>query len=169
VSWSDPNTVLNPSTGATITTAWGDMINGNLGFLYQPPRCELARISTAQTIATSDNIDFDAEYLDTSSMWTVGTPDRITPTVAGRYLVNIWIRTNAVADTTVRTLRIQKNGSTVTDDRRPQESGVATRLRVVDEFYMNGTTDYISFLVEEASASSVTIIAAARCRWVAPS
>lgn len=168
MAWSDPNSVLNPSTGAVISAAWGDMLNGNLLFLYQPPRCNLSRVSTAQTISSNDFIDFDVENLDTDSMWTAGTPDRITPPTAGRYQITTWVQFNSVADTTNRKIGIYRNGSLMLDEVRLNISGVALRMQLTAEAYMDGD-DYFQIYVEESSASSVNIIGATWCRWVAPS
>lgn len=173
MAWSDPNSTLNPSTGAVISTAWGDMLNGNLLFLYQPPRCDLRR-NANQSITTSGNISWDTEDLDTDSMWASSpNADRITPQTAGRYYVSVNIGFANAGDTTARTLNVQKNGSNLTGDngeRRLAENGATTRLNWSGEVYCNGSTDYITAFVQEAYAGgSVNATARITVRWVAPS
>ena len=172
MSWSDPNSVLNPSTGAVISTAWGDMLNGNLLFLYQPPRCELARVAN-QSITTNGNISWDTEVLDTDTMWASSpNADRITPQTAGRYLVIVNVGFANMTDTTIRSIQIQKNGSNVANDlgdRRNAENGATTRLNSSVEVYCNGSTDYITVFATESASGSVNLTGRVSCRWVAPS
>lgn len=149
------------------------MINGNLGFLYNPPRCDLRR-NANQSITTSGNVLWDTEDLDTDGMWASSpNADRIIPQTAGRYDVSVNIGFANVSDSTVRALQVQKNGSNLTGDlgdRRLAENGATTRLNWSGEVYCNGSTDYITVLLSESYVSgSVNATGRISVRWVAPS
>lgn len=161
MSWSDPDTTLNPSTGATISTAWGDMINGNLGFLYGKPRCWLSR-AAAQTITGSGAISWDTETTDTDSMWASSpNPTRITPQTSGLFLVigNVdWVDDS---DTSRRVLEVHQNGSaTGWYSSYAALSGNTTGQQVFGIVSCNGSTDYIELNATEGSATTVNIATA---------
>jgi hypothetical protein len=61
------------------------------------------------TNAVEAAVTFDAVSYDTSTMWAVGSPTRLTATIAGKYLINALIKWTTGLSGTVHS-RIYKNG-----------------------------------------------------------
>lgn len=76
----DPNSVQNPTAGATIQAAWGDQVRNDLMALIGKPRVRVYR-TTNQAISDSSrtNVGFDDENVDSHGMHSnVTNNDRLT-------------------------------------------------------------------------------------------
>lgn len=86
----------------------------DLNFLVNPPRAKVYQTAAGTACAdnTSTALVFDAVEYDTDSMWSAGTPTRLTAKTAGLYHCELWVRfPTAVYTTMILTPRI--NGASL--------------------------------------------------------
>jgi len=110
--------------------------------------------------STFTAVTFDTEEADVWGMHsTVSNTSRVTPTVAGTYLVEFDSRFSSIASGTYVLCFVAKNG--VTTARRAGRTGfIAGALTLLDfctgptTFDLNGTTDYIEVLVWQNSGAA---------------
>ena len=91
MTYTDANTIHDPTTGQVIPAAWGDQIRANQEFFVDPPACSIYS-ATAQTVANGAATGVDlvaaSENFDNDSMHsTSSATERITCQTAGRYLL----------------------------------------------------------------------------------
>ncbi len=121
MAWVDPNTVSNPTTGAIITAAWGDIIRDDLEYLARnSPHCEAYR-SSSQSIPhnTATNITFPSETYDVGGIHSTSVnTDRLTVPSGedGKYDISAGAQF-AAAGGGYRQIRITKNGADLIPDR----------------------------------------------------
>lgn len=76
------------SSGQSIASSWGNLVDSNLDFLASPPRATVRRNSVQSITNGAWNlITFNVEDVDTDGMFATGAGDRFTCVTAGRYLV----------------------------------------------------------------------------------
>lgn len=117
--------------------------------------------STTQSIADDSwvKIEFDTEGFDTNEDYDNATNYRFTPTVAGKYLFTMSVRTAAaVGDGKYLAVAIYKNGSE--HKISYQFDGHASAISsssVTDVIDANGSSDYFEFYVRQNSGGSINI------------
>ena len=141
---------LPDATGTVLTTATaGVPVNGPAFSAYS---------SAGQTINAGviAKITINIEEFDTNNCFDSTANYRFTPTVAGYYQTNANIRTNPLSGTTILLAAIYKNGSVYKANTTPTNGVNGTETIVSCIVYLNGTTDYIEFYVQNGSSSSTT-------------
>lgn len=92
MTWSDPDTTHNPTTGAVIPTSWGDMVNQNLLHLYSllvgnRPYCIATRAPATAIAAGYSDLVLTGVVADSMGGWNAANPTRIRLTEPGWYTV----------------------------------------------------------------------------------
>ena len=92
MTWIDPTTIHNPTTGTIAPASWGDTINDDINYLSRDrPACKVYH-SVDQVPSNVNNwspIAFDAEYFDNVGMHsTTSNNTRITVPTTGLYFVS---------------------------------------------------------------------------------
>lgn len=119
MAYANPSATHNPTTGVAIPASWGDAVDDQIAWLAgdsgssNPKPMVLVRSSSGSqsipnSVVTALN-RFDNEQVDTASMWSFGSPSRITIPVLGRYLFGASC-TFASNATGMRELSIRLNG-----------------------------------------------------------
>lgn len=125
----DPNTVHNPSTGAVIPSAWGDVVRDDLEALIDPPACA-AFAAAAQSVPNNTDTVLNAgsEDYDNDGMHsTAVNTSRITVQKAGRYRFEARIQFAAGAgNRRLTTFRINGASSVNGDQRSGVGGGFST-------------------------------------------
>ncbi len=129
-------------------------------FAFTAKSCR-ATSAAATSIAngTWTGLTFTSESFDTDNWHSTSTnTDRITPTLAGIYRVEIQVAF-APSATGMRGVRIFKNGSTKIGGVQLPASpaGVMTLLYAATTMNMNGTTDYFSTEVRQTSGGNLAL------------
>ena len=129
-------------------------------FAFTAKSCR-ATSAAATSIATATwtPLTFTSESFDTDNWHSTSTnTDRITPTLAGIYRVEIQVGF-APSATGMRGVRITKNGSTNIGGVQQSASpaGVMTLLYAATTMNMNGSTDYFSTEVRQTSGGNLAL------------
>lgn len=82
---------------------------------------------------------------------------RLTPTVAGRYRMNVSINWTGLAANDALDIAIRKNGSTVSSVRKIAVSTSFASFEIADTQEANGTTDYFEVFVRNLASSTSDI------------
>jgi hypothetical protein len=118
VPYVDPNTVSNPTTGAVITAAWGDVIRDDLEYLIDPPACSVSH-SASVTKGTGTSLSAlaaDTEAYDNATMHSTSVSNsQILIPYDGRYQVGVVLSWDANASGN-RATAFQVNGGGGSDD-----------------------------------------------------
>ena len=145
-TWTNPVNVVG---GQPIqSAAHNAQVLDNLRFLGSAKYATVGRLSD-QTVATSTWTDISWQFAaaETSEMWAASpNPTRITPTVAGLYLVVYRAIFAADAGATgIRAARVRLNGSTVVGSTKAAAIDQGHPVNIVTVCYCNGSTDYLTF------------------------
>lgn len=97
----------------------------------------------SMTGGTGIKLQCSTEDWDTNNNYDNATNYRFTPTVAGYYLVQSYVRFSDYTSTQATIAYIYKNGTTYNYDYRVVPSGFTNSAQITDLIYMNGTTDYL--------------------------
>jgi len=126
-AYTEPNTVLNPSTGNVLTAAWCDVIRDDLDAIYNPPIGHVYKSAVQSIGDASDTVfTFDSEYEDTDTLHsTVTNTGRFTATKAGWYEVRFNVSW-ASNSTGRRRVGLRKNGSALIYVSQNADSGGTT-------------------------------------------
>lgn len=162
VTWADPNSVQNPTSGVTILSAWGDQVRNDLLVLAAPPAAR-ARRSTNQTIPDTTDTEIAADDLDydTHSIHSVvsGASRFTIPTGWG----GVWefkMNTNWESNVTgERRCHIWVNGSPLAianDISAPSTSGGLCAQNISTEWDAV-VGDYFEFLVWQDTGSALNL------------
>ena len=160
-------TIQEPATASnftqTLPAATGTvMVSGN-----QPAFS--AYRSSAQTIATntSTKVQFNSETFDTANCFDSTTNYRFTPTVAGYYYISACCTISfTTGGSPYVSGYIYKNGSAYARNANSQPSNNNYLSGSVNALvYMNGTTDYVEFYLEQASTGNASVITGADWTW----
>ena len=139
-------TITLGASGETITTASGAKFSGITGQNY--PAFEVYLSSNQSfTSNTVTKVQFDTEVLDTDSCYDNSTNYRFTPTVAGKYLINLALGCNggAASRLTSSYAMIYKNGTLNNQSHfNISNTSIFYNTPVVSAIIdMNGSTDYV--------------------------
>lgn len=115
MSYTDPDSVHVPTTGAVAPAAWGTVVRDDLEFLIDPPSCSVFNSGTQSvpsqtspfTILNADSENFDNDGMHS----TVSNTSRLTVQTAGRYWVQTVVSFDADATGGLRGCRFVVNGS----------------------------------------------------------
>jgi hypothetical protein len=105
------------------------------------PTCVLSNAAVSLVAGTPLQIPFTVEVTDPLG-WhsTTSNTSRITPNIAGTYLVTMQI--NDVSGTTRALISVYKNGSTIAIPIQTDTTGIVDDFGAVGFITANGTTDY---------------------------
>lgn len=173
MGYTDPNGVSNPTTGATITAAWGDIARDQIVWLAgdaassnPKPICIVySFLGSSQSIANSTLTaltGLNAEQVDTANMWALSpNPSRITIPVTGRYSFGAACVFAANA-TGVRELRVRLNGgggapANVARTTTPAASGADIAMNV-SGFATLQAGDYLEPVVFQSSGGALNVL-----------
>lgn len=86
-SWVDPQTAHNPAAGVSIPYSWGDQVRDDLVFSRTGPGAKVKMTSTQTGVAASTftAVTWHSSTRDTDTMWSGGSPTRITSKFSGWY------------------------------------------------------------------------------------
>lgn len=100
----------------------------------------------AITVASTDTLVSFVDNFDPNNWWDA-TTKRFTPTVAGYYSVSFNVLWSALNTTSQSNVQIRKNGTSETIQQRTPDANNPYFFAVSKIIYMNGTTDYLDFVV----------------------
>ena len=151
MAWTTPSTYV---AGAILTAAsLNTNVRDNTGFLFKPPMCVVSRASQVFANATSANVEFTTETVDTDSMHVTtpaATATRITIVTAGVYIFTaggVWATTAGR-----KVMQILKNGVAVS------VSDIDTGAGQVLSFTGSAVaTDYFQVLGYQASGGGIAM------------
>lgn len=154
------------TTGTTISkSTFGDPVLAALNFLANRPHVSVRR-DAAQTTpsGTEASVSWDVEEEDTDSMWTSGTPTRITFNTAGVYVVTYTLGITSHA-TGFRLLSLLLNGSAAIGvETRPAVNGDNTFISLSRQ-YKFAATNYIEGRFNQNSGTTIGVTAGGGHKW----
>jgi hypothetical protein len=118
VPYVDPNTVHDPSTGAVIPAAWGDVVRSDLEYLVDPPACSVyhSLSVTKGTGTTLSALAANSENYDNAAMHSTSvSSSQILVPYDGRYQAGVVLSWDANASGN-RATAFQVNGGGGSDD-----------------------------------------------------
>jgi hypothetical protein len=117
VPYTPPSTV----TGSDVLTAalWNTQVKDNLNELRNPPVARVT-ISSALTSYTGADISWAAAPLNVGSMWSAGSPTRITAPQTGLYLFSFTCNFSTGTGANVCFLEVNKNGNLAASTLAPR-------------------------------------------------
>lgn len=143
---------------------WGNKINAAMLLIdaFCPKVAFGAYLNSAsQTLTNSTwtKITLNAEEYDVGSYFDSTTNYRFTPLVAGYYQINGRVEMDSLPAAGGVTLAIYKNGSIHKRGNRLTNSSGANPLDPVVHsiVYLNGSTDYVEFYINQVSGGSLNI------------
>lgn len=157
------NAVPDKASGDVFTEAmWDDSIKTNINNLRVPPIARVRRSTDQNVNNTTDTVlqwtDMD---VDTDSMWSAGSNDRLTIQTAGIYVIAVNV-TFLASTTGERIVWIQKNGSGTTryaSDRRPAHTTALAETSVsISTVLSLSATDYIQVGVYQSAGTSTATV-----------
>lgn len=160
-TYSDLNSVQNPSVGATILAAWGDQARDSIHSLAAPPTVHVAQVGTASIADTSDTVvAWDYERWDTHGMHdNASNNTRLTVPSgwAGHYQIGVGIRfqTNNVGR---RRTALRVNGAAAvasTEDQAGWTGECALQYEATVDLAVG---DYIELIVEQESGGYLDLV-----------
>ncbi len=153
--WTEPSHVT-PNTEIESDVHNAEVID-NLKHLHEAKVGRFGRVSELEVPdGTFVSFGWDFAVFESVEMWAVTPyPERITPPLAGFWMVNV--RVQWPPGTGTRAVRLQKNGVTLInqDTRSALANTSNTSFSAVVE--MDGLGDYFNFHVWQASGGTVTI------------
>lgn len=165
--------VLNTTTNATTTQTGALIVGGGIGVgkdvyiggtLNAPGtyHTEVSRSSDISVSTSSDVvIQFNKTNSDPQSWYNSGTY-KITPTVAGYYLVQMQVSWDGGTGGGQQNIQIRKNGTTFSISIRDlYTGGIAISQQVFGVVQLNGSTDYIDATVYTNSSTGQNLKGAA--------
>lgn len=123
-----------------------------------PARCMVSRITDWSTNTTLSNVTWETEVLDTDTMFTAGTPTRITITTAGLYLVTGKITWSSGTAGSYRHVGFYVNGDTaliVAALTVPAASAGVTQSSL-SGLYIFSVADYIQMKTQSGETENAT-------------
>ena len=131
----------------------------NINNLRVPPTAVAVRTTASAAYTLSTDVTFESATAsgghDTDSMWTAGSPTRLTVTTPGVYLVTFSGYVTMATTGGVQTIVILKNGSTVCETYLPN-SGTG-HLWAVAHVLSLANTDYITVRHTNGGSGAATI------------
>ena len=170
MSFVDPNTVQNPTTGIVAPFGWGDSINAAFNWLRNPKvGCYVTSV-TATAIGTDTALPWGTETFDVGACHdTVTNTSRITvPTSwGGLWFVGADVAFDANAGT-IEQVWIVRNGTTkITGDTGRPNSTAHVQAVSVEEIYVMAAGDYFEVWVTGADARSTAVTSRFYAWWAA--
>jgi hypothetical protein len=128
------------------------------------PLCILENGSMAIPSGVATSVTFSTEVLDPLNWHSTSTnTSRVTPTIAGYYLVNLQMNDITGAGQTRALLRCNKNAADVATVRIQMDTpGDDDDFNITGFVYCNGTTDYLEMNVLQTNGTSTTRTITAR-------
>jgi len=146
---------LVPTNTASNFTATMPARTGNVA-VDGPAFSAYTTANTGYTSGVATKVAFNTEVFDTNNNFDSTTNYRFTPTVAGYYQLNSGVYVYSSSATSIRYLRLFKNGATyqagVSLTTSPPLDTVLTYSGLV---YFNGSTDYAEIYVFDNGTSPV--------------
>lgn len=165
----DPQTIHNPSTGASAPAAWGDAVRDALESLARFPAVRVKRTSD-QSIndATSTVVSWQAtDHEVGGNLWDIGTPSHLVAPFAGIYLVTFMARWASTSPNTgPRSAFLKKNGSTFHDyDDRVASGGTNLSSNRLSTELALSAADYVEIEVYQGNGAPLSVGAFATMSW----
>lgn len=157
-SWTTPTTW---TAGATLTAAQlNTQLRDNSTFIATAKAVALGRTSVQSVGSASwTSVSWQSAEFETVEAWSSGAnPDRLTPQVAGYYVVTFktwWAGTSA---TGIRAARILLNGTTTMHSDKRAGMGYTMPCYTHGLVHLNGTTDYLTCQAYQDSGGSMDLI-----------
>ena len=133
------------STGDVLTATAQNNLLTTLNSHTVPPMASVYRSAALSHTLTGNYqaISFDTEHFtNTDSMWAIGSPTRITLTTIGIYLVT-GVVTFGPSATGLRSIRINKNGSSAAYGNLVPGNAAINYLNVCGVIEATAVTDYV--------------------------
>lgn len=173
------NTIVNGDINSSAAIAYsklnlsnsivaGDLTSKAVTYAKQGivPSCKASKSTTTSiSHATMTSISLNAEDWDTG-VATGGTEfhstssntSRITPSVAGVYVVSGFVSWDSASSTGMRGVVLNINGtSSISNTYAPAISGLDMYQTATGQVELNGTTDYVELRVYQNSGSALTL------------
>lgn len=135
-------------------------LRDNIAYLYAAKFGHFGRLAALNVpTSTWTAVSWDFAVEQDPTMWSSGSyPERVSPPVAGVWLVTALFRWEATTDTGTRTVRLEKNGSTLLAQVRESNLNNATQyVSATAVVRLNGSGDYINCSVWQNSGSTQTL------------
>jgi hypothetical protein len=155
-TWVDPQTAHNPTTGNSIPAAWGDQVRDNGVFSHTSPGAKVARTSNQSGVSTSTftAVSWSLAQRDTDTMWSGGSPTRVTSKFSGWYDCKGYGYYTASGGTLCQ-LAFRVNGATYYA-ALGNDGSIQPALNLSDLIYL-AATDYVELMFWQNSGGSMTI------------
>lgn len=164
MAYVDPQSINNPTAGATLPAAWGDTVRDDLEWLARnKPHCRVYN-SAAQSIpdVTHTAITFDTERVDVGGLHsTVSNTSRITVPSGGDgwYSIGGGLEYAAVNTTGIRQAEIKLNGSTIIAIQQVPAANIVQQCNV-SCFWQLAAGDYVELVAFQSSGGALNVDAA---------
>jgi hypothetical protein len=166
----DPQTVHNPTTGASPPASWGDTVRDDLQLFSTPPSVKAVR-TAVQSLANNTNsaLAFNAaDQWDTDSFHSTSTNNtRITiPAGLGGIYHIIGSVTFSTAPDSQRVVKVQLNGATEIGLLNATNIGFGGWACSVPIMYKLAAGDYIELICYQFSGVALNITGTFSAHWV---
>lgn len=165
MAYVDPQSVNNPTAGATLPAAWGDVIRDDLEWLARNKPHAAVFNSAAQSIPDSTHtaLTFDSEHVDVGGMHsTSSNTSRLTiPSGAdGWYDVGGCVEFAAVNTTGIREVELRLNGLSLIAIQQVTAANIVQQVTVNRKSQLVAG-DYIELTVFQSSGGALNVNASA--------
>lgn len=143
---------------------WSNLKATLLSFFTTNNQTFSAYAGASQNLTSSvfTKIQFNTEEFDTASVYDNATNYRFQPTVAGYYLVNVYVAVSTSTTITDYQAVIYKNGAAFkSGDRVSGVAGINVRASATALVLLNGTTDYVEGYMFAVSTGTLPTTAGA--------
>jgi len=174
VAWTTPRTY---TAGETITsTILNTHVRDNLNGIVSPPYAYV-RATTSTTLVSSGwtEISFNTEVVDTDTMYTSGSPTRLTAKTAGLYVISGGFAIGTLAANANVQMRFAINGADIPHAGTSVAAGSASYNAMLSTscMYQFAVNDYLELRGLPSTASVNTAVASGnraylQMRWVGP-
>ena len=164
-SWNQ----VNLSNGVTSTLP---IANGGTAVTVIPKFRAYAGANQAISTGTATKVQLNTELFDTNSNFDSTTNYRFTPTVAGKYQINVGLTMQFdVGDiATDWAIYIYKNGVGYSQiEQRNVIASAITGLSISDIVDCNGSSDYIELYVYQAAGANRDVLGSSNVTWMSGS